>query len=328
MVDCLAQVGVELSEAMVYGLGSGAAFTYLKQDQFSPHRIIAGRPERLETQVADSLGLSMREHRTDDADEGWRHVTEAIGEDLPIIVQCDLAELPYWEASTPFNGHRVVVVAYEEDGEGVWVADTGFDGLQKIDRETLHAARASDAPPSGGNEFASWVLEPTEPRPMNEAIVAAIRRNWQQMEGEETTGQTLESWHGEAVGGLAGLRMFAEEVPDWEELADAVWCYRFAYECIEKRGTGGAMFRRLYKTFLSESADHVTEFSTQPLAHSMSRVSEAWSTLATYLDAMATHLETDGEEPGEDPRHHVETMAEAVFQFESTFWDRVGVEFQ
>ena len=323
MVDCLAHAGIELSEEMVYGLGSGAAFTYLKQDEYAPQRIIAGRPERLEVQVAEALGLTLEEHRTEDADEAWQEVAETIQQGRPVIVQCDLAELPYWEASTPFNGHRVVVVGYEADGDSVWVADTGFEGLQEIDRETLEAARGSQAPPSGGNDFAWWVLEPGDPVSFDEAIVDALRRNWQQMELEEETGQTLESWQGEAIGGLVGLRRFADELSEWQELGDAVWCYRFAYQCIEQRGTGGAMFRKMYRDFLHEAADEVTALDTRPLAHSMSRVAETWSTLATYLDATATFLETDGEEPGEDPRHHLETMAEAVVQFESTFWQRL-----
>lgn len=323
MVDCLAQAGLDFTEEMVYGLGSGAAFTYLKQPDGTPSRIIAGRPARLEVQVADALGLRLREHRTDDPTKAWEDVRETIAEGRPVIVQCDLAELPYWEASTPFNGHRVVVAAYESDGDAVWVADTGFEGLQKIDRETLHAARASEAPPSGGNEFAWWALEPGEPDSLEEAVVTAIRRNWRQMKLERDTSQTLDDWDGEAVGGLAGLRTFAEEVPAWQELSDAEWCYQFAYQCIEQRGTGGALFRRLYRDFLQESADSVTAFRTMPLAHSMSRVAEAWSTLATYLEATATFLKTDGEEPGEDPRHHLETMAEAVVQFEATFWDRL-----
>ena len=57
----------------------------------------------------------------------------------------------------------------------------------------------------------------------------------------------------------------------------------------------------------------------------MSRTAQAWSTLATYLEAMASMLDAEREDPNEDPSHHVESMAEAVFQFESTFWDRIGV---
>lgn len=311
MADMLRWAGVDLSEPMVFGLGAGLGFYYLQSDYMSPTRQIVGRSIHLEENVAEALGLELVEHRTSDGEEGWRGVRSAVESGRPALVQCDLSELPYWESSTPFNGHRIVVAGYDDADDSVYVADTHFEGLECIDREALHRARASDAPPSFGNRFAWWELEPASCGDIQGAIREAIARNVEEIESDES-----------GFTGMPGLDLFREEVAGWRDLDDAEWCYRFAYQCIEKRGTGGAMFRNLYRKFLSEAADYVPEILQFQLPVSMSRNADAWSTLATYLKAMALYIGTEGEEPDEDPNHHVESMAEAVYQFESTFWDR------
>ena len=54
--------------------------------------------------------------------------------------------------------------------------------------------------------------------------------------------------------GLPALRRFAAEVGDWPEAAeDWQWCARFLYQVIERRGTGGGNFRRMYSRFLEEA---------------------------------------------------------------------------
>ncbi|MFB6350904.1 MAG: BtrH N-terminal domain-containing protein, partial [Bradymonadaceae bacterium] len=163
MRDVLAWAGIDLSEPMVFGLGSGLGFYYLKSDHISPSRQIMGRSAALETNAAEALGLELTEHRTGDPEEGWLGVREALVQGRPVIVQCDLSELPYWETETPFNGHRIVVAGFDEETDTVEVADTHFEGLQTIERATLQRARASEAPPSMDDDFAWWELAPDEP---------------------------------------------------------------------------------------------------------------------------------------------------------------------
>jgi hypothetical protein len=319
MADMLRHVGLELSEPMVFGLGSGAGFYYLKGDSVSPSRQIVGRHPRLETHAAEALGLEMEAHRTRDAEEGWRGVREAIDAGRPALVQCDLAELPYWETDTPFNGHRIVVVGYDETTGEVEVADTHFEGFQRIDRGALRRARASEAPPSFGNQFAWWEIVGGEPRELEDAIEEALERNAEAMTDDES-----------GIGGLAALKEFKEEVRDWEALEDGDWCYRFAYQCIEQRGTGGGMFRYMYRNFLGEASEHLPMIDDLQLGISMNRNADAWSTLARYLEAAADVLDPDcdaPDTPDKPPSHHVESLAEAVYQFETTFWNQLSSAF-
>lgn len=313
MADLLRWAGEDLSEPMVFGLGAGLGFYYLQGEGFSPSRQIVGRSMNLEEQAADALGLTLRRHVPEDADAAWGQLRQTLEQGRPVMLQCDLSKLPYWETDTPFAGHRIVVAGWEPEADEVLVADTHFPGLQSVARQDLRRARSSTDAPAFEERFTWWELEPGEARPVEEAVQESLEVNENIME-EDPTG----------VGGLEALESFAAEVGNWREREDAVWCYRFAYQVIEKRGTGGGNFRNLYRDYLHEVSELVPSVGQQQLAISMTRTADAWSTLATYLNAMALYLETGGEKPGEDPSHHVESMAEAVYQFESTFWDRIG----
>lgn len=312
MAALLRHAGLELSEAMVLGLGSGLFFFYVQADDLSPSRMIMGRSMTLEQDCASALGVELREHRNEDDEAAWEALRSELDAGQIAMVACDLSELPYWGSDTPWNGHRIVVAGY--DDTHVMVADTHFEGLQRVTHDELRRARASSNPPMPDPEKPFWTIEDArEHRPLAEAIAISVERNAMAMESND-----------DGVMGLSGLRAFADDVANWEDQDDAAWCHRFAYQCIEKRGTGGGNFRRLYREFLSEArveAPHVVN-----IQHGVSaaKLSQAWSTLATYHEAMSCVLDPEREDPSEDPRHHVSSMAEAVYQFEESFWDQLS----
>jgi hypothetical protein len=207
-----------------------------------------------------------------------------------------------------------VVAGYNEADGVALVADPHFEGLQRVPMDALRDARASQAPPSMGNQNVSWVLEPGEVASLEEATLAALEQNRVQMEEDES-----------GMGGIDVLRAFADELVDWTARDDAVWCYKFGYQVIEKRGTGGGFFRYLYRDFLREVVELHSRLTAMQLPISMTRTAQAWSTLARYMEAMSRQLDPEAESPEEDAAHHLESMAEAVYQFESTFWDRIGM---
>jgi hypothetical protein len=54
--------------------------------------------------------------------------------------------------------------------------------------------------------------------------------------------------------GIPALERLAAEAGDWPALVeDWQWCARFAYQVIERRGTGGGCFRLMYSRFLAET---------------------------------------------------------------------------
>ena len=73
------------------------------------------------------------------------------------------------------------------------------------------------------------------------------------------------------------LRRFAAEAERWpSDAKDWQWCARFAYQVIERRGTGGGNFRLMYSRFLEEAG-------YQDDAGRARHAAENWTALADAL---------------------------------------------
>jgi hypothetical protein len=112
--------------------------------------------------------------------------------------------------------------------------------------------------------------------------------------------------------GLPGLRRFAAEVGSWPEvLEDWQWSARFAYQTIERRGTGGGNFRLMYSRFLREAGRDEADAAAAAAA--------AWSALAAGLQAASDENEAAGES-----WRSIDDAAAAVVDAEERLWSSLA----
>jgi hypothetical protein len=105
------------------------------------------------------------------------------------------------------------------------------------------------------------------------------------------------------------LRRLTDEAESWpEEAEDWQWCARFAYQVIERRGTGGGNFRLMYSRFLDE-AGH--EEGSDLAAHAAA----GWTALA---DAFREGSEVDEPEP--DHWRRIGDLTRSVLTSEDALW--------
>jgi hypothetical protein len=200
---------------------------------------------------------------------------EWINEEVPILVQTDIFYLDYYKSSTHFPGHVVSVWGYDDKKELVFLADTGFERLQSVTYENFKKGRTSKALPFPlDNNWFEVNLKKAIP-PLYEIIPEGIRRNAQFM----TRG--ARSLRGES--GVKTIKLWAEELPSWAEALDWRWCVRFAYQVIEKRGTGGGGFRWLYRDFLREAEEIIPALKEFKLSEKMDLIGNNWSEVSTLL---------------------------------------------
>jgi hypothetical protein len=141
-----------------------------------------------------------------------------------------------------------------------------------------------------------------EPIDLLVAIPAAVARN---------AGQMLDPPLGEFEG-LPALRRFAAEVGDWPEAVDDWrWCARFAYQTIERRGTGGGNFRLMYSRFLAEAGYEQHDVAADAAAR--------WSELAAALQAASDDEQTDP-----DRWAAIGAGAEFVLDAEERLWESLA----
>jgi hypothetical protein len=295
--NLLAFHGLDVSEELAFGLGAGACFYYVVIDGQSPSRFTNGRTARLEEQFVELTGAPIELDTTEDAGESWERARAVVDSGRPAILLTDLYHLDHYGRSAHFPGHAVVLAGYEP--ERAYLSDTGFEELQTTSLESLALARHEQHPayPISGHMF--HIPDGASLGHLAGAAPRAIERAVRGM---------LEPELGEFQG-LPALRRFTAEVGEWPDAAeDWQWCARFGYQVIERRGTGGGNFRRMYARFLAEMG-----YDEAALAGD---TAERWSALAaTFLAAS----EADAPEP--DLWSAVGEEASRVLDAEERLWE-------
>jgi hypothetical protein len=188
------------------------------------------------------------------------------------------------------------------DGERAYLSDTAFEELQTTGLESLALARHEKHPayPLSGHLF--HVPDGTALGDLRDAIPRAVRRAADQMLEPEI----------DEFQGIPALRRLAAEVGGWPQATeDWQWCARFGYQVIERRGTGGGNFRRMYARFLEEAGYEEAGLAAD--------AGERWTSLAAALLAAS---EADDPEPG--PWSRVSEDAARVLEAEERLWTRLG----
>jgi hypothetical protein len=290
--------GVEISEPMAFGLGAGACFYYVVLDEQSPSRFTNGRAARLEENFLELTEVSLRLRTEPDPDAAWKMAREDIDAGRPVLLLTDLYYLDQYGRSTHFPGHAVVLAGYDE--ELAWLSDTAFEDLQTTSLGSLKEARHSQQQIYPLEGHAIDLPEGVELS--REDLLAHAPRAI-----ERAASQMLDPPLGEYEGLLA-LRRFAAEVGTWPEAAeDWQWCARFLYQVIERRGTGGGNFRKMYARFLEEAG-----YEEAALAR---EASDDWTKVA-----LAARKASGPDEP--DPAHWKALSDEAarVLDAEERLW--------
>ena len=291
--------GIELSEEMAFGLGAGASFYYLTLEDASPSRWFNGRTARLEESFRDLTGAAL-ELRTfapgEGDDDAWEAARAEVDAGNPALLLTDIYHLDHYGNSAHFPGHAVVLAGY--DDEVAQLSDTGFEQLQTTRLENLAKARHSGHPayPLEGHMFT--VAETVERERLEAAVPAAIAQAAKEM---------LEPTFGEFAG-LPAVERLAAEAGAWPESAtDWQWCARFAYQVIERRGTGGGAFRLMYSRFLEEAG-----CEEAPLA---ATAAARWTELAEAFKAAS-----ESDEPTAALWAEVDATARRVAAAETRLW--------
>jgi hypothetical protein len=295
MADALRTVGIDLSEAMAFGLGSGPHFVILEGDGLTPSTMFFGRSATYERDLCHTLGVSMDETSRPTFNESWGDIRGYLRDGRPVLLVTDIKYLPH------FNGHRVVLAGVDDDARLALVADTHFPGLCEVPLDAVRSAMESDAPPVISPDCTFAVLNRAEaPADLHHAARQAVR---------SAAAMQLEDG---GFTGVAGVERLARSIARWPEREDRSWCARFGYQVIERRGTGGGLFRKLYTSFLREAGETFRDPELAALAPLGDAAATAWTVLALQLKAAS--------EGSVDELQRAQPLAEAAAEAERALW--------
>ena len=266
--------GVDLSEPMLFGLGEGLGFVYWDAKSMD-FPFLGGRskPTTITRTVADRLGLTLNIEETASPRKAWQNVTTALTAGHPVGLQLDSYHLDYFTTKVHFGAHFVALYGY--DDTHAYLVDTDQQGGTVTTRLTsLERARNERGPMTARNRSYT-IASPTGRPAVHDAIRAAIRNN-------------AHAFLDPPIANLGhrGIAKAARQVPRWlERSGDPSRDLPLAATLMERGGTGGALFRAMYRDFLAESAEIVEDDAIR-LGHRLyAEIAPLWTEVSRLITA-------------------------------------------
>ena len=237
----LKSLGIELSEAMLFGIGEGLGFIYwdMKNMDFP---FLGGRvkPDLLTRSIVTNLNLQMDLKETTSPKKAWEHVKQNIDKGIPVGLKLDSYYLDYFTNKVHFAGHYVAMYGYDDCY--AYLVDTKQQGgLVKASLENLALARNEKGPMSSKNLSYTIKKEAVVPN-VKDVIAKAIKNN------------AIDYIHPPIKNlGYKGIKKTSVEINNWFERSNSIeHDLVLTATLMERGGTGGSLFRNIYRDFLEE----------------------------------------------------------------------------
>jgi len=276
--------GHPMSEALAFGLDATMGFGFFDTTNsisFIPNSTIpfflGGKNGTIEPDslACRLLGLIIKKQTFTNSDKAWLEAKKKLEQDQPLILKADLGYLPYFqlEEEIHFGGHAITLAGYDEEKMISYIGDTEFEGFQEVPIDALKRARSSEYGSKfiwpQNAQFSIFRRSDGKCPPLVAGIKLSIKKVVDNM---------LRASINNA--GIQGLKLFSKTIPEWRqkldgtqkddsgnEISTARMMFELMHGYIESWGTGGALFRNLYKKFLQELLN-LTELKEGPRAWS------------------------------------------------------------
>jgi len=274
--------GIDLSEPMLFGLGEGLGFVYWDAKSMD-FPFLGGRtkPTTITRTVADRLSLTLHINETASPRKAWQNVASALSAGRPAGLQLDSYHLDYFTTRVHFGGHFVAMYGY--DDTHAYLIDTAQQGgAVTTTLKGLELARNERGPMTARN--LSYTIAGTGRPDLHDAIRAAIRNN-------------AHAFLNPPIANLGhrGIAKAARQVARWlDRSSDPSRDLPLAAALMERGGTGGALFRTMYRDFLAECATIVDDDNLR-LGHQL------YAEIAPLWTEVSHHITVAGETS--DPDH-------------------------
>lgn len=272
--NLLSHYGLELSEPLVFGFGSGLFFAYLPYSKLYgiPMTSFRNSPGKIFLNCVQLLKIETKLHRfylnrrnaMDDLDE-------LLDQGIPTALQVGVYWLPFlpWAMRLHFNAHHLVV--YGREGSEYLISDPMLKEPVRCTREELVSARfARGSMAPNGRMF--HIVSIPKSIDFAKVIHDSLLKTCDMM-------LRIPLPHM----GVRGIRFLSRAVKRWPARFGEEHARNYLAQLVllqEDTGSGGAGFRFMYADFLEHAAKKLgrhdlAEFSTQ-----MNEIANRWRDLA------------------------------------------------
>ena len=269
----LKHIGIEFSEPMLFGLGEGLGFIFwnMKMMDFP---FIGGRvkPDALTENIVRNLRLKMEVRETSSVKKAWEYAKINIDSGIPVGLKLDSYHLEYFKNKIHFAGHYAALYGYDENF--TYLVDTDQQGGKvKTSLKSLELARNEKGPMSSANR--SYTIVKINDMPdLATIILIAIKNN--AMDYLNPPIQNI---------GYKGILKSSKEIKKWFNNSKNIERdFTLTAKLMERGGTGGALFRNLYRDFLKESAELLNSEIINKAYNEFKGIAKLWIEVSSLFE--------------------------------------------
>lgn len=265
----LYQLGIELSEPMLFGIGEGLGYVFWNMKVMN-FPFIGGRikTDSLTKNICENLNLKLDIKETSSIKKAWENVKTHIDNGKAVGLKLDCYHLEYFTSKIHFAGHYASIYGY--DDELAYLNDTNQQGRDaRTSLENLRLARNEKGPMSSKN--LSFTINKVEELPdLKKVIPKAICNNAKQFINPPIKNL-----------GYKGILKTSTEIRKWFKTSSNIkQDFQTSAAIMERGGTGGSLFRNIYREFLKESSEILESEVLLEASESYSKIALLWKEIA------------------------------------------------
>lgn len=261
---------------MLFGLGEGLGFIFWKMKTMD-FPFIGGRvkPDILTANIARNLQLKLIAKETSSQQKAWENVKQLLDIGKIVGLKLDCYYLEYFSNPIHFAGHYVALYGY--DNTHAFLIDTKQQGgMVKSSLKNMALARAAKGPMSSNNLYYT-MHQMDKPFYLSQAILTAIKNNTNDYLNPPITNI-----------GYKGILKTSEEIKKWFGRTKNIDSdFRTTAMLMERAGTGGALFRNLYRDFLKESYELLGLDSLKKAYQAFIEIAKLWTMISELFVQVA-----------------------------------------
>lgn len=270
--NLLKHQGINISEPMVFGIGSGLFFVYLPFIKVNHAPAISYRPMpgTIFNRMAKRLGIKVKRIKFSSNLKAQNALEENLKNNIPTGLQVGVYNLTYFpdEYRFHFNAHNLVV--YGKTDDTFLISDPVMESVTTLTETELDKVRFAKGAfaPKGQMYFP---IEIPKVLDWETAIKKGIRNTCNDMLAPMP------------IIGVRGIRFVARQIRKWPVKHGVKKANHYLAQLVrmqEEIGTGGGGFRFIYAAFLQEASVVLKNDELKELSTEMTSIGDLWRDFA------------------------------------------------
>ncbi|UPZ16831.1 BtrH N-terminal domain-containing protein [Flavobacterium humidisoli] len=270
--NLLKNSGLNISEPMVFGIGSGLFFVYLPfiKVNYAPAISYRTLPGQIFNKVATRLNLKIKRQKFSSVANANKALDENLKNNIPTGLQVGVYNLSYFpdEYRFHFNAHNLVV--YGKTETEYLVSDPVMETVTTLTYEDMNKVRfAKGAFAPRGQMY--YPIQIPANIDLKSAIIKGIKNTCRDMLAPMP------------IVGVRGIKMVSRQIRKWPKKHGVRKANHYLAQMVrmqEEIGTGGGGFRFIYAAFLQEASVILNNEELKDLSKEMTKIGDSWRDFA------------------------------------------------